>query len=84
MALSLILNEAGVEPRYADAAAHVTIRPHEGGFKIAKIHLVCDAGIPGIDAPTFERHAEKAKANCPVSKALAGTGITLGARLRSQ
>ncbi|MFL6652058.1 MAG: OsmC family protein [Sulfurifustaceae bacterium] len=84
MALSLILSDAGLEPRYVDATAHVTIRPHDGGFQIAKSHLVCEASVPSIDAPTFERHAEKAKANCPVSKALAGTEITLEARLRPQ
>lgn len=36
--------------------------------------------MPGIDDATFQQHAEAAKANCPVSKALAGTTITLAAR----
>jgi lipoyl-dependent peroxiredoxin len=28
--------------------------------------------VPGIDAAEFERFAEQAKENCPVSRALAG------------
>ena len=85
MALSLILSEAGFEPDYIDATASVTIRPQQdGGFKITRSHLLCEAGIPRIDAATFAQHAEKAKANCPVSQALAGTEITLEAALRAR
>jgi len=82
MALSLVLGEAGFKPGYVDATAHVTIGPRDGGFSITRSHLACEAAIPGIDAATFLEHAETAKANCPVSKALAGTEITLEARLR--
>jgi lipoyl-dependent peroxiredoxin len=81
MALSLILGKAGFKPDYVDATAHVTISPQGEGFKITKSRLVCEAGVPGIDSVTFMRHAESAKAGCPVSQALAGTEITLEARL---
>jgi osmotically inducible protein OsmC len=81
MALSLILGLAGFTPDYVDAAAHVTVRPHDGGFKITESHLVCEARVPGLNQAGFEQHAETAKANCPVSQALAGTDITLEARL---
>jgi osmotically inducible protein OsmC len=81
MALSLILGNAGFKPDYVDATAHVTVSPHDGGFKITKSHLVCDAKVPGIDRAVFAKHAEAAKAGCPVSQALAGTEITLDARL---
>jgi lipoyl-dependent peroxiredoxin len=37
--------------------------------------------VPDIDEAAFIAAAEGAKANCPVSKALAGTTITLEARL---
>jgi osmotically inducible protein OsmC len=37
--------------------------------------------VPTIDRATFAQHAEAAKANCPVSQALAGTEITLEATL---
>jgi osmotically inducible protein OsmC len=39
------------------------------------------AKVPGIDAAKFEELAQDAKTNCPVSKALAGTSITLSAVL---
>jgi osmotically inducible protein OsmC len=40
--------------------------------------------VPGLDAEAFEQAAQDAKANCPVSKALAGVPqITLDAKLAS-
>jgi osmotically inducible protein OsmC len=39
--------------------------------------------VPGIDEAAFKEQAETAKANCPVSKALAAVDITLDARLVS-
>lgn len=81
MALSLILGNAGLKPDYVDATAHVTVSPKDGGFKITKSHLVCQAKVPGIDSAAFMKHAEAAKAGCPVSQALAGTEITLDAKL---
>jgi osmotically inducible protein OsmC len=37
--------------------------------------------VPGLTAEQFQSAAEDAKANCPVSKALSGTTITLKAEL---
>jgi osmotically inducible protein OsmC len=81
MALSLVLGEAGFTPEYVDATAHITVRPKDGGFKITTSHIVCEARVPGVDPAIFMQHAETAKAECPVSKALAGTEITLEAKL---
>jgi len=81
MALSLFLGKAGFTPEHVDATARVTIMPQGGGFRITGSHLVCKARVPGIDPATFAQHAESAKANCPVSQALAGTEITLEAEL---
>jgi osmotically inducible protein OsmC len=81
MALSLVLSGAGFRPDYVDATANVTVSPHEGGFKITGSHIVCEASVPGIDRAMFVQHAEAAKASCPVSQALAGTEITLEAKL---
>lgn len=81
MALSLILGEAGFTPDSVDSVAHVTVAPHEGGFKITKSHLVCEAKVPNLDETAFQKHAEAAKAGCPVSQALAGVEITLDAKL---
>ena len=81
MALSLVLGKAGFTPDYIDATAHVTVTPQDGGFKITKSHIVCEAKVQGIDPAAFRTHAETAKGNCPVSRALAGTDITLEATL---
>jgi osmotically inducible protein OsmC len=81
MALSLVLGQAGFKPGYIDATAHVTVRPQDGGFKITKSHIACEGRVPDIDDATFLQHAETAKATCPVSQALAGTEITLEAKL---
>ena len=81
MALSLMLGKAGLKPEYVDATALVTVSPQNGGFKITRSHLVCEAKVPGIDSAAFMQHASAAKAGCPVSQALAGTEITLDAKL---
>ena len=81
MALSLILGEAGYTPNYIDATAHVTIESQGGNFTITKSHIVCGASVQDIDQATFATHAQTAKANCPVSRALAGTAISLEATL---
>ena len=54
---------------------------NEMGFVIPKIELELEGEVPGLDAATFDEHAHTAKANCPVSKALAGTEITLIVKL---
>jgi osmotically inducible protein OsmC len=51
------------------------------GFAITRIELDTQAEVPGIDDATFQEFANKAKEGCPVSKALAGTQITLNAKL---
>lgn len=82
MALAFTLGQAGFEPDYVDATAEVTISPRkDGGFEIGRSHLVCEAKVSGLDQTAFLRYAETAKADCPVSRALAGTEITLEARL---
>ena len=84
MALSHALAEGGFAPEWVEATAHVTVRPERGGgFTISKSHLVAEARVPGIDPAKFQAIAEQAKAGCPVSKALAGTEITLDAKLHA-
>jgi osmotically inducible protein OsmC len=82
MALSLVLGQAGHPPETIDTDAHVHLRRTGDGFEIDKIELETTASVPGIDAEELNRHAEAAKAGCPVSKALAAVPeITLEARL---
>jgi len=81
MALSLMLGEAGYTPTRIETTADVSIVQEGEGFKIDSIHLITSAQVPGIDEAAFQKHAEQAKAGCPVSVALAGTNITLTAKL---
>lgn len=43
--------------------------------------LTVTGRVPGIDAAKFEELAQKAKTNCPVSKALGAINVTLDAKL---
>ena len=81
MALSHGLSQAGHTPTRVHTTAKVHLDKAGGGFAITKVELDCEAEVPGIDEATFRQQAETAKTNCPVSKALAGTDITLNARL---
>ncbi|MGX5680683.1 OsmC family protein [Schumannella luteola] len=78
MAFSHALAGAGTPPESLQVTAAVTFEPGEG---ITGSHLLVSAKIPGISEADFQRIAEEAKANCPVSKALAGIPITLEASL---
>jgi osmotically inducible protein OsmC len=78
MALAHGLTQAGTPPRTLDTQADVTFQPGEG---ITGIHLTVTGDVPGLDEAAFEAASADAKANCPVSKALAGTTITLTAKL---
>jgi osmotically inducible protein OsmC len=78
MALSHALAQAGTPPQTVDTKAEVTFQPGTG---ITGIKLTVRANVPGLEADKFEAAAQDAKANCPVSKALAATPITLDAAL---
>src|SRR5262249_39999059 len=81
MALSLILGEAGLKADSMETTAKVTLESVEGGFAITAIHLSLTGSVPGADEATFKELAGKAKAGCPVSKALASFPITLDVKL---
>lgn len=84
MALSGILTEAGHPPVGIKTNAVVTLRPVNGAPTIATIALSTVGDVPGIAEPEFLEHANDAKANCPVSRALAAVNeITLDASLAS-
>jgi lipoyl-dependent peroxiredoxin len=81
MALSAGLAKEDHPPEELQTSATVTFQPGEG---ITKIALAVVGRVPGLDAAAFETAAQGAKANCPVSKALAGVPeITLDASLAS-
>jgi lipoyl-dependent peroxiredoxin len=78
MALSNGLAKGGTPPEKLETTAEVTFQPGEG---ITGIHIKVIGTVPGMSAEDFTEAAEGAKVNCPVSKALTGTTITLDASL---
>lgn len=78
MQLSHFLAENGTPADKLDAKAVVTLVPGTG---ITRSALTLTGTVPGIDEATFRDLAEKAKAGCPVSKALGAIDVTLDARL---
>ena len=73
---------AGHPPTKLETDAHVTLDNSGDGFAISGIHLSVRGEVDGLDEAGFEQAAEDAKANCPVSKALAAVPeITLDASL---
>jgi len=80
MFLSALLTDAGFTPARIQTTAMVHL---DEGPKISLIELSTEAVVPGLDDAAFRTHAEKAKMDCPVSKALAGSKITLKAKLLS-
>ena len=80
MAAGAMLNEAGFTPESLETKATLELANENGGFVIKGIHLDLQGHVSGIDEGRFQEIAEKAKANCPVSKALS-IPISLDARL---
>jgi lipoyl-dependent peroxiredoxin len=82
MAFSKGLTDAGATNIATTVTADVTLGPDPaGGFRISPIKLIVRGTADGIDADTFVKVAEGAKAGCPVSKALTGVDIELDAAL---
>lgn len=85
MATASALGKAGFKPESLATKATVHLDSVAGGFAITRIDLDIEGDVPGIDEAKFLEAAQGAKANCPVSKALAAIPeITLKARLRQK
>ncbi len=81
MALSASLGGAGHEATSIDTTADVSLDKDGPGFKISGITLSTTVTVAGLDDAKFQEIAAETKKQCPVSKALAGTTITLSAKL---
>jgi osmotically inducible protein OsmC len=78
MQFSALLGAAGGRDQSLDVTADVTLGPDPaGGFRISGIVLTVSGSAQGVSAADFAKIAADAKVACPVSKALAGTTITL-------
>ena len=84
MQLSHFLAEAGHPAAKLTTDAEVTIGPVEGkGNTITKSALTLRGNVPGMTEAQFLEQANKAKAGCPVSRALGAIEITLDAKLEA-
>lgn len=81
MALAAGLTQAGYVPTRVHTVARVHLDKVSQGFAITVIDLDTQAEVPGIDDAAFQREAQNAKQNCPVSEALQAVTINLTARL---
>lgn len=78
MQFSHFLAENGTPAAKLDATAHVELIPGTG---ITGSAITVVGNVPGISAEKFKELANKAKAECPVSKALGAINVTLDAKL---
>lgn len=78
MQLSHFLAENGTPAEELHATAAVELVPGTG---ITGSALTLKAKVPGIEQAKFRELAEKAKAECPVSKALGAIEVTMTAEL---
>lgn len=81
MKLSFVLGNGGHTPDQLVCTSEVKMGPVEGGTGIVGIHLDLKATVPGISKEEFEKCAEEAKVNCPISQVLKSVPITLSAVL---
>ncbi|MCA1814159.1 MAG: OsmC family protein [Halobacteriales archaeon] len=82
MAFSGDLGRAGLNPASLETTATLTFEKVGDKFTVTEIHLDTRGKVPGATPQQFEKAAQDAKANCPISRLLApGTRITLSAKL---
>lgn len=79
MKLTALLEKDGFIPEKIETTAEVTLEKDA----VSHSHLVVKADVPGISEQRFEEHANDARNNCPVSKAL-NMAITMDATLNEK
>lgn len=83
MFLSALMGNENLSPEYVHTQASVYLGEKDGGPLIQKIELTTEAKVGGLDNDKFQELVQKAKAGCPVSKALASVPeITVQATLK--
>ena len=78
--LALLLTKNETPPTSIETTAKVSIAVTDEGPTITRIALSTTVDVD-LPAEKIDELAQNAKANCPVSQALAGTTITLSASL---
>jgi osmotically inducible protein OsmC len=84
MALSHELGEAGHEPERLDVTSVVTLDLVDDAPTVTTSKLTVRGRVSGIDQEEFEKFAQGAGENCPVSRALGGVDIQVDAKLENR
>ncbi|MGI8932571.1 MAG: OsmC family protein [Phormidesmis sp.] len=82
MATTDFLGESNVTPDSIRTVAKVTLSTEGNAPEVTKIHLDVTAKLPGDDKAAFEKAAQKAKENCPISRLL-NADITMDTHVES-
>jgi osmotically inducible protein OsmC len=82
MAVAFALTAEKLEATELRTVATVTMDKQEAGWSITHIDLALEGSVPNIDDAKFQAIADGAKKNCPISRALSATPISMTAKLR--
>lgn len=77
MALSGGLAKSGTPPERLEVTATVTFDTVADIWTVTSSELEVTGIVPGIDEEAFAKAAERAKDDCPVSRALKGVKVTV-------
>lgn len=72
MALSGALARAGTPPEHMHVSAEVTFDKVGEAWTVTRSELDVVGVVPGLDEEGFDAAAQRAKDDCPISRALAG------------
>ncbi|MGB7083967.1 MAG: OsmC family protein [Phormidesmis sp.] len=70
MATTDFLGDEGITPDSIQTVAKVTLSTEGNAPEVTQIHLDVTAKLPSADKVAFEKAANKAKENCPISRLL--------------
>jgi osmotically inducible protein OsmC len=70
MAFSHTLAQAGTPAQRLTVSAVCAFEQVGGGFKVTTMDLDVRGSVPGLDQAGFEKTAQQAEQNCPISNAL--------------
>ncbi len=82
MATADELGSAGITPERLETVATVTLSTEGNAPEVSQIHLDITAKLPSGDKDAFEKAANSAKENCPISR-LMNADISLDTHLQS-
>lgn len=77
MFLSALLSNSGYSPERVETSAAVHLGRDDTGPVITLIELHTKASVPGLSEADYQDFVGKAKANCPISRVLAGAEIVI-------